>query len=98
MIPGASGHLLALFSKEATTMVIDGQAIFNILVGIILSGVAWFAKTLFDAVDRLREDLHSVELLLPNNYVQKEEFKDDVKTLNDKLDKIWAKLAEKADR
>lgn len=91
-------HLLALFSKEGATMVLDLQSAFNIIVGILIAGAGWWAKQIWDAVEKLKEDLHNVELSLPSYYVRKDEFKDDMKTLNEKLDRIWSKLAEKADR
>lgn len=79
-------------------MVLDLQSAFNIIVGILIAGAGWWAKQIWDAVDRLREDLHNLEVDLPSHYVRKDEFNDAMKTLNEKLDRIWAKLADKADR
>lgn len=98
MIPGVSAHVLTLFSKERITMVLDLQSAFNIIVGILIAGAGWWAKQIWDAVGKLREDLHNLEVDLPSNYVRKDEFNDAMKTLNEKLDRIWAKLADKADR
>lgn len=97
MVSGAS-HVLALFSHEDVTMVLDLQTAFNIIIGILIAGAGWWAKQIWDAVDRLREDLHNLEVDLPSHYVRKDEFNDAMKTLNEKLDRIWAKLADKADR
>lgn len=79
-------------------MVLDLQSAFNILIGIILAGAAWWAKEIWQAVSRLRDDLHEIEVDLPSSYIKKEDFNDAMKTLNEKLDKIWFKLEEKADR
>lgn len=79
-------------------MMLDLQTAFNIVIGILIAGAAWWAKAIWDAVEKLREDLHSIEVDLPSNYIKKEEFNDAMKTLNDKLDRIWYKLEEKADR
>jgi hypothetical protein len=35
---------------------------------------------------------------MPISYVRKDEFNDSMKTINEKLDRIWDKLADKADR
>ena len=98
MSPNGAGHVLALFSHKGAAMVLDAQTAFNIVVGILISGAAWWAKEIWNAVAKLREDIHDIEVDLPSSYIKKEEFNDAMKTLNDKLDKIWAKLADKADR
>lgn len=79
-------------------MILDMQVAFNIAIGIIIAGGGWWAKAIWDAINRLRDDMHEIEVDLPSNYIRKEDFNDAMKTLNDKLDKIWYKLEEKADR
>lgn len=79
-------------------MVLDMQSLFNILIGMIIAGVAWWAKQIWNALERLREDLHSIEVDLPTHYLRKDEFNDAMKTLNEKLDKIWYKLEDKQDK
>ena len=76
----------------------DTQTIINTALGLIIAMVGWFAHVLWTAVSKLREDIHEIEVQLPSNYIRKEEFHDAMKTLNDKLDRIWYKLEEKADR
>ena len=94
----ASLHTLALFSHKGAAMVLDMQTAFNIIVGILIAGAGWWAKEIWNALGKLREDIHEIEVDLPSSYIKKEEFNDAMKTLNEKLDKIWAKLADKADR
>ena len=79
-------------------MVLDMQTAFNIIVGILIAGAGWWAKEIWSALAKLREDIHDIEVDLPSNYLKKDEFNDAMKTLNDKLDRIWAKLADKVDR
>lgn len=76
----------------------DQQTIINLGAGAILAVFGWFARVLWDAVAALREDLHKIEVDLPSSYVRKEEFADALRTISDKLDKIWDKLDEKADK
>lgn len=97
MVSGAS-HVLALFPKEGATMVLDAQTAFNIIVGILISGAGWWAKEIWSALSKLREDIHDIEILLPSSYLRKDEFSDAMKTLNDKLDRIVDKLENKVDR
>lgn len=79
-------------------MILDLQAAFNILIGVVIAGAAWWMKEIWSALSRLRDDMHELEVDLPSNYLKKEDFNDAMKTLNDKLDKIWYKLEEKMDR
>lgn len=93
---GASQHVLALFSHKGATM--DTQTIINAGLGLIVGMIGWFAHVLWTAVNKLRDDLHDVEVQLPSYYLRKDEFNSAMTTLNEKLDKIWAKLADKVDR
>jgi hypothetical protein len=79
-------------------MILDLQTGFYIIVGMLIAGAGWWAREIWTALSKLREDIHDIEVDLPSNYLKKDEFNDAMKTLNDKLDKIWAKLADKADR
>jgi hypothetical protein len=79
-------------------MLLDLQAAFNIAIGILIAGATWWAKEIWNALAKLREDLHRIEVDMPISYVRKDEFNDSMKTINEKLDRIWDKLADKADR
>lgn len=79
-------------------MVLDLQTGFNIIIGILIAGTGWWAKEIWSALSRLRQDIHDIEVDLPSSYIRKEDFNDAMKTLNDKLDRIWYRLEEKADR
>ena len=77
---------------------LDMQTAFNIIVGILIAGAGWWAKEIWSALNKLREDIHEIEVELPSNYIKKEDFNDAMKTLNDKLDRIWYKLEDKQDK
>jgi hypothetical protein len=79
-------------------MLLDPQAVFNVLIGVVLAGAGWWAKEIWNAVAKLREDIHDVELALPSHYVRKDEFADAIKLINDKLDRISDKLDAKQDK
>jgi hypothetical protein len=98
MVNQGASHVLALFSHTGATMVLDLQTAFNIIVGICIAGAGWWAKEIWNALAKLREDIHDIEVDLPSNYIKKEDFNDAMKTLNEKLDRIWFKLEDKADK
>ena len=76
----------------------DTQTIINTGLGLIIGMIGWFAHVLWTAVGKLRDDLHDVELSLPNYYLKKDEFNDAMRMLNEKLDRIWFKLEDKQDK
>lgn len=76
----------------------DTQTLINLATGSFIALLAWLGQTLWDAVTRLKDDLHRVELELPTSYVRKEDFAESLRTISDKLDKISDKLDEKADK
>ena len=83
----------------------DGQMIINLLVGSGLGVLGWFARQLWDAVERLKSDVKGIEICLPSNYVRKQDmsaFKHDMEARFDKIDlaleKLYDKLDTKADK
>jgi hypothetical protein len=76
----------------------DIQFIVNILAGIVMSGLGWFGKALWDAVAELRKNVHQIEVDLPANYIRKDEFKSEMKEVKDILGKIFDRLENKVDK
>ena len=74
------------------------QQIINILIGIVMTGLGWFGKALWDAVGELRKNVHKIEVDLPANYIRKDEFKSEIKEVKDILGKIFDRLESKADK
>lgn len=79
-------------------MEIQPQIIINIVAGIILSALGWFARQLWDAVKELREDIHKLEVDLPKNYTTKDDFTKAMQKVSDGLQRIYDKLDSKADK
>ena len=80
---------------EAT---MDWQHIINLIGGAALTTIGWFARQLWDAVQKLKSDMSRLELSISDNYVKKDDWKDGIKELKDMLGKIFDKLDAKADR
>lgn len=79
-------------------MHIDAQFLFNTVLGVVLAGVGWFARQIWDAVQTLQRDLHDLEVRLPSNYIRRDEFSDTVRELKEMLGKILDKLDGKVDK
>jgi hypothetical protein len=76
----------------------DWQNLINLVGGAALTTIGWFARQLWDAVQKLKSDMSQLELSMSENYVKKDDFKDGIKELKEMLGKIFDKLDSKADR
>lgn len=70
----------------------------NIGAGVALSVIGWLARTLWDAVHKLSDDIHALEVMLPNHYVKKDELQESMREIKEMLGRIFDKLDQKADR
>jgi hypothetical protein len=80
----------------------EPQMLFNLAAGLIVGGIGWFARQIWDAVQKLQADLHSLEVDLPKTYVSKTEYGEDFKEIKEICRQIFEKLSSleqrKADR
>lgn len=77
---------------------VDWQTAFNILMGVGLSVGGWFARTLWDAVQRLAADLAAFRADVERDHVRKDDFRDEIRDMKAILTRIWEKLDNKADK
>jgi hypothetical protein len=76
----------------------DWQNLINIAGGAALATIGWFARQLWDAVQKLKSDMSRLELSMSDNYVKKDDFREGIKELKEMLGKIFDKLDSKQDR
>jgi hypothetical protein len=76
----------------------DTQTIINVGLGVILTGIGWFARQIWEATQRLQADLHKIEVDLPTHYVQKSDYAETMKRIEIMFERIFDKLDQKADR
>lgn len=74
------------------------QTVINIVIGTILSVTGWFARQLWDAVQKLKEDMKQIEIDLPTNYARKDELKERFDKLESMLNRLFEKIDGKADK
>jgi len=79
-------------------MTIDAQFLINFAGGSIVAIGGWFARQLWDAVQKLKEDVHQIEVDLPKNYVVKDDLDKRMKHIEDMFQRIYDKLDNKADK
>ncbi len=74
------------------------QGIINIIIGVVLSVLGWFARQLWDAVQDLKKDVKQIEVDLPTHYVRKEDLDVRMDRIEAVLNRIFEKLDHKADK
>jgi hypothetical protein len=70
----------------------DTQTLINFALGSFLAIIGWLARQLWEAVERLKSDLHQIEVDLPSRYVRREEFSDSLKEIKDLCRQIFDKV------
>jgi hypothetical protein len=70
----------------------DTQTLINFALGALLALIGWLARQLWEAVERLKQDLHEIEVELPTNYVKREEFSESLKEIKDLCRQIFDKV------
>lgn len=76
----------------------DTQPLINAALGVIIAGVGWFARQIWDAVQTLRADLHQLEVDLPTYYVKRVDYAADLVEIKTLLQKIFDRLEQKVDK
>ena len=74
------------------------QQFLNYVFGGLLALLGWLGRTLWDAVQNLKEDLKDIEVDLPTTYVKKTELDNRLQKIETMLDKIFDKLESKVDK
>lgn len=74
------------------------QGIINVIIGVILSVLGWFARQLWDAVQTLKNDMKELEVELPTHYLRKDEFESRLDKIENMLERIFDRLDSKADK
>jgi len=70
----------------------DTQTLINFALGSFLAIIGWLARQLWEAVERLKSDLHQIEVDLPSHYVRREEFSEALKEIKDLCRQIFDKV------
>ena len=76
----------------------DHQTLINVGGGVILAGIGWWARVIWESVQRLKDDLHEIEVDLPKSYVTKDDFNQTMKHIENMVQRIYDKLDNKADK
>ena len=76
----------------------ESQVLINFAFGAVLMLSGWVLRTIWDAVNSLKKDLTELERNLPDAYVRRDDYKDDIAEVKSILKDIFNKLDSKADK
>lgn len=76
----------------------DFNVILNIILGVALSVGGWFVRQMWDAVQKLKDDLKRIEVDMPTHYVRKDDMEARFDRLESALERIFEKLDSKVDK
>lgn len=76
----------------------DFQFFFNTLLGATLMVIGWFARQLWDATQKLKEDVSDLELNMSENYVKKIDITARFDKIESILERLFDKLESKQDK
>jgi len=74
------------------------QHLIDIVLGVAMSVVGWFARELWSAVKELKSDLSKMREDMPKTYISRDDYREDLRDIRDMLGKIFDKLDNKQDK
>lgn len=87
----------------------EGQALFNIMIGVAGAAGGWILKLIWDALSELRNDMKELNREVNQDFTRKEDFratmaeirtdmKDGFREVKDMISMLFDKVNDKADR
>lgn len=74
------------------------QQLINALFGVAATALGWVIKSIYDAMNALKDDVKEIEREMHTDYVRKDDYKDDIREIKEMLGAIWKKLDSKQDK
>ena len=74
------------------------QTLINALFGVAATALGWIIKSIYDAMNRLKDDVKEIEKEIHRDYVRKDDFREDMKEVKEMLNAIFKRLENKADK
>lgn len=74
------------------------QTLFNAAIGGVMMLSGWILRAVWDALQSLREDLQHLERAIPQTYVRRDEYREDLRDIKEMLRHISGKLDDKQDK
>lgn len=76
----------------------DFQVLFNISLSLIMMLSGWMIRSVYDAINKLRQDQIQLERMIYAQYVSKDDYREDLREIKSMLSNIFNKLEGKEDK
>lgn len=76
----------------------EQQTLINVILGTAMTVCGWFARELWAAVKDLKTDLAKLREEIPKIYVQRDDYREDMRDIKEMFNKIMDKLELKQDK
>ncbi len=76
----------------------DYQTLFNIILGVVMTIIGWFGRSVWEASIALRSDLSKLREEIPRTYISREDYRSDIREVKEMLTRIFDKLDSKVDK
>lgn len=76
----------------------DGQVLFNIVIGACGAMGGWMLRIIFDSITALQKDVKDLNSEIHQDFLRKDDYRDDINDIKGMLNRIFAKLDQKADK
>jgi hypothetical protein len=76
----------------------DFQIAFNLALCVVMMLSGWMIRSVYDAINKLRNDQVQLERLMYADFVKKEDFREDIREIKSMLSGIFNKLDNKEDK
>ena len=74
------------------------QMLINIIGGVLVASLGFIIKTLWDGQQKIKQDMTAWERYMPDTYVRRDDYKDDIAEIKKMLSAIFDKLDQKVDK
>ena len=74
------------------------QMLINIVGGVLVTSLGFIIKTLWDGQQKMKEDMTAWERYIPDTYIRRDDYKDDIADIKKMLGAIFDKLDQKVDK
>ena len=74
------------------------QMLINIIGGVLVASLGFIINTLWDGQQKIKQDITAWERYMPDTYVRRDDYKDDIAEIKKMLSAIFDKLDQKVDK